>query len=186
MRVSELLTRDLSRGSVRYKATPTPRCWSTHYCFPVIKSLPGLFLTLPPSLCKSPRSPRSRFPLRSISTKDEGLHIPRTKSSTLLHTKPESRRRAGEPQRLQGWPVHQDTLVVHSKTSTQGSTPCSLTHLRVNLALTLTELVLSLSIWPICTWMAWRRFFNVCVGSLESSNSKMARGWQYIYRPPSS
>jgi len=67
---------------------------------------------------------------------------PRTKLSTPLHTKPEGRRLAGEPPKLQGWPAHQDTSLVHSRTIAQGSKPCLITHSRANLALTLTKLVL--------------------------------------------
>ena len=67
---------------------------------------------------------------------------PRTKLSTPLHTKTEGRRLAGEPPKLQGWPAHQDTRMVHSRTTSQGSKPCFITHLRANLVLTLTKLVL--------------------------------------------
>ena len=54
------------------KAHLHSRCWSTHkeYCFSAIKSLPKT---------PSPRSPWSRVSLRSFSTKEGGLHIPRTK-----------------------------------------------------------------------------------------------------------
>ena len=49
------------------KAHLHPRCWSTHkeYCFSAIKSLPRT---------PSPRSPWSRVPLRSFSTKDSPTH----------------------------------------------------------------------------------------------------------------
>ena len=59
-----------------------------------------------------------------------------------FHTKPEGRRLAGEPPKLQGWPAHQDTILVHSRTTTQGSKPYFITHSRANLTLTLTKLVL--------------------------------------------
>ena len=97
-----------------------PRCWSTHkeYCFPATKSLPGT---------PSSRSPWSHFPLRSFSTKNGGLHVPRTNMSMSLYTKPEGRRRAGKPPRLQGWPAHRVQVMVHSKTTAQGTTTL-LTH----------------------------------------------------------
>ena len=46
-------------------------CWSTHkeYCFSITKSL----------LWTQSRSPWPRVPLRSFSTKEGGLHVPRTK-----------------------------------------------------------------------------------------------------------
>ena len=46
------------------------------------------------------------------------------------------------PPKLQGWSAHQDTLLVHFRTTAQGSKPFLITHLRANLALTLTKLVL--------------------------------------------
>ena len=54
------------------KAHLHPRCWSTHkeYCFSAIKSL---------LKTRSPWSPWFWVPLRSFSTKEGGLHIPRTK-----------------------------------------------------------------------------------------------------------
>src|SRR6185436_14615773 len=61
-----------------------------------------------------------------------GLH-PRTKLSTPLHTKPEGRRLAGKPPKLQRWPAHQDTILVHFRTTAQGSKPCLITHSRANL-----------------------------------------------------
>ena len=39
-------------------------------------------------------------------------------------------------------PAHRDTILVHSRTTEQGSKPCLITHSRANLALTLTKLVL--------------------------------------------
>ena len=108
------------------KAPLHPRCWSTHkeYRFPAIKSHPWT----------QSQSPWSWSSLREIAH-EGGVSVPRTKLSTPLHTKPEGRRLAGEPPRLQERPAHRDTIVVHSRTSTQGTTPCSLTQLRANLAL---------------------------------------------------
>ena len=39
-------------------------------------------------------------------------------------------------------PAHGDTSLVHSRTTTQGSKSCLITHSRANLALTLTKFVL--------------------------------------------
>ena len=72
----------------------------------------------------------------------EGVSVPRTRLSTPLHTKSEGRRLAGEPSKLQGWPAHQDTILVPSRTTAQGSKSCLTTHSRANLALTLTKLML--------------------------------------------
>jgi len=56
--------------------------------------------------------------------KDGGLCVPRTKSSLPLHTNPEGQRLADEAQLLQGSNTS-STSVVHSRSSLQGSTPCS-------------------------------------------------------------
>ena len=74
-------------------------CWSTHkeYCFSATKSL---------SWTQS-RSPWPRVPLRSFTRNGEGLHVPRTKMSSPLHTKPEGRwrcRRATNTPRMAGTP----------------------------------------------------------------------------------
>ena len=65
-----------------------PCCWSTHeeYRFPAIKSLPWT----------QSRSPWSRFSLREL-VHEGGVSVPRTMSSTPLHTKPEGRWLTGEP-----------------------------------------------------------------------------------------
>ena len=49
-----------------------------------------------PSFCSS----WFRFPLRSFSKNDRGLHIPRTKPSSPLHTKPEGQILTDEPSSL--------------------------------------------------------------------------------------
>ena len=115
------------------KASLRPRCWSTHeeYRFPAIKFLPWT----------QSRSSWSRSSLREIAH-EGGISVPRTISSTPLHTKPEGRWLAGEPPKLQGWPAHQDTRMVHFRTTAQGSKPCLITHSRASLALTLTKLML--------------------------------------------
>jgi hypothetical protein len=75
------------------------------YRFSATKSLPGLFL------CRHQGLQVTTVTLAPGSTEELlhegwGLHIPRAKMSTLLHTKPEGRWRASEPPRLQGWPAH--------------------------------------------------------------------------------
>ena len=59
--------------------------------------------------------------------KDGDLHIPRTRSSMLLHTKSEGRRLASEPPKLQGADTPRYKLELHSST----------THKAQDLALTL-------------------------------------------------
>ena len=108
---------------------------------------------------------------------------PRTKLSTPLHTKPEGRRLAGEPPKLQGWPAHQDTILVHSRTTTQRSKPCLITHSRANLTLTLTKLVLRTKNLISMLLDGLEVFLDVCVMSWDSSNLQMAGG-AHIYRPP--
>ena len=81
------------------KAHLHPRCQSTHkeYCFTAIKSI----------LRTQSRSPWSRFLLKSFTKKGGGLHVPRTKLSTLLHTKSEGRWRcrwATKTPRMTGTP----------------------------------------------------------------------------------
>ena len=104
------------------KAPLRPRCWSTHekYRFPAIKSLPWT----------QSRSPWSRSSLREIAH-EGGVSDPRTMSSTPLHTKPEGRWLAGELLMLQGAGAPRYKMV-HSRTSTQGLTPCSHTLSRAN------------------------------------------------------
>jgi len=46
---------------------------------------------------------------------------------------------AGESPRLQGWLAHQDTMLVRSRITHKAATPCSRTHLRANLAQTLSK-----------------------------------------------
>jgi hypothetical protein len=72
------------------------------YSFSATKSLPWFFLTRHKGYVKSSRPSWSRFSLRSFSMKDGGLHVPRTKPSSPLHTKLEGQWLAGEPPRLQG------------------------------------------------------------------------------------
>ena len=114
------------------KAPLRPCCWSTHeeYRFPIIKSLPWT----------QSRSPWSRSSIREIAH-EGGVSVP-AMLSTSLHTKPEGRWLVGEPLKLQRWSVHQDTMLVHSRTTAQESKSCLITDSRANLALTLTKLVL--------------------------------------------
>ena len=129
------------------------------------------------------RSPWPRFSLRSFSTKDGGLHVPCTKSSTPLHTKPEGRRLAGEPAKLKGWAAHQDIRMVHSRTTAQGSKSCLITHSRANLALTLTKLVLRTKDLIFMLLDGLEMFLGVC-GKFSNSSKLQMTGGAHIYRPP--
>ena len=81
------------------------------YSFSATKSRPWFFLTRHKGYVKSSRSSWSRFSLRSFSMKDGGLHVPRTKPSSPLHTKPKGLmtcRRAtkaprGRHNKIQAW-----------------------------------------------------------------------------------
>jgi hypothetical protein len=93
MREIKFLTHDLSRGMSRHKAISSPRCWSTS--FTSIASnhqvSPKEQLDLPQRLYhkgiyQPPSITLMRPPLRSFSTKEGGIHIPRTQVSTPLHT----------------------------------------------------------------------------------------------------
>jgi len=153
------------------KASLHPRCWSTYkeYCFSAIKSLPWT----------QSRSPWSRSSLREIAH-EGGVSVPRTKLSTQLHTKPEGRWLVGEPPKLQGWPAHQDTMLVHSRTTAQGSKPCLITHSRANLALILTKLVLRTKDLISMLLDGLEVFLDVCVMSWDSNKLHMAGG-THIY-----
>ena len=145
------------------------RCWSTHkeYCFSATKSL---------SWTQS-RSLWPRIPLRSFSTKEGGLHVPRTK---LVVAAP---RQAGGSKTLPA--SHQDSkdgrlteykMWFSPRTKAQGTQPCSLTHSRA-------KLVLNLRMWSICFLVGLEMFFNVSRVSLNSSSSKFPGG-RHLYRPP--
>ena len=77
-----------------------------------------------------------------------------------------------------------DTMLVHSRTTTQGSKPYLITHSRANLALTLTKLVLRTKDLISVLLDGLEVFLDVCVMSWDSSKLKMAGG-AHIYRPPS-
>ena len=62
--------------------------------------------------------------------------------------------------------------------------PCSLTHLGAILALSLTKDVLNLKMWSIWSLVGLEMFLDVCGSSLNSINSKIARG-RRLYSPPS-
>jgi hypothetical protein len=115
---------------------------------------------------------------------EEGVSVPRTILSTPLHTKPEGCRLAGEPPKLQGWPAHQDTILVHSRTTAHGSKPCLISHSRANLALILTKLVLRTKDLISMLLDGLEVFLEVSVMSWDSSNLQMTGG-AHIYRPPS-
>ena len=78
--------------------------------------------------------------------KDGGLHVPCTKLSTQLHTKPEGRRCAGEPPRLQRWLVHRDTRWFTLEPAHKVQHLALTVSQELILAQTLTKLVLSLRI----------------------------------------
>jgi hypothetical protein len=63
-----------------------------------------------------------------------GLHDPRTKPSSLLHTKPEGRRLAGKPPRLQRAGTPRYNLRFTQKPAHKAATPCSLPLSRANLS----------------------------------------------------
>ena len=109
-----------------------------------------------------------------------GVSVPRTKSLTPLHTKPEGRRLAGEPQRLQGWPAHQDTSLVHSRNTAQGSKPCLITHSRANLSLKLIKLVLRTKDMTNELLYGLEVFLGVCMTSSNSSELKWPGELIYI------
>ena len=138
------------------KAHQHPRCWSTHkeYCFLATKSLPWT----------QSRSPWPRVPLRRFTKKDGGLHVPCTKMSSPLHTKPEGRwrcRRVTKTPRMAGSP------------STCGGSLLESRHKVHNLTHSSAKLVLNLRMWSICSLDGLEMFFNVSWVSLNSSNSKL-------------
>ena len=155
------------------KTPQRPHCWSTHeeYRFPVIKSLPWT----------QSQSPWSRSSLREIAH-EGGVSVP-AMLSTSLHTKPEGRWLVGEPLKLQRWSVHQDTMLVHSRTTAQGSKPCLITHSRANLALTFTKFVLRTKDLIFLLLDGLKLFLDVYEMSWDSSKLQMA-GVRHIYRPP--
>ena len=75
-------------------------------------------------------------------------------------------------------------VLVHSRTTAQGSKPCLTTHSRANLALTLTNLVLRTKDLYSMLLDGLEVFLGVCVMSWDSSKLKMARV-RHIYTPPS-
>jgi len=136
MRENKLLTRDLSRGSVRQSHS-----YSTllKHSMKSIASRPQVFsansLTFhrgnATKAYPSSRSLWSRFPLRSFSTKD-GVSMPPAQSR---------QRRSTLSWRVKDMPASYKTprmadapryMLVHSRTSTQGGTPCSHTLSRTN------------------------------------------------------
>jgi hypothetical protein len=64
--------------------------------------------------------------------KEEDLHVPRTKSSSPLHTKPEGRWLAGKPPRLQGAGTPRYNLWFTQEPAHKVATSYSLTHSRAN------------------------------------------------------
>ena len=170
MRERKLLWhKDLSRGSVSHKGTPTSSCRSTHkeYCFSAIKSLPKT---------PSPRSPWSRVPLRSFSTNKGGLHVHCTK---LVVTAPHQAGRSRMCRRVTKTPRGRHTEYKRwfsPRTKAQGTQPCSLTHSWAKLAL-------NLRMWSLCFLVGLEMFFNVSRISLNSSKLQMT-SVRRLYRPP--
>ena len=169
---------DLSRGSVSHKDTPT---------FTLLKHSQRVLLL---GNQVSSKDTKSTITLISGSTKEllhQGRGSPRPPAqslSTPFHTKPEGRWRCRRVTRLQGWPAHRVQVMVHSRTTAQGTQSCLLTHLGTILALSLTKDVLNLKMWSIWSLVGLEMFLDVCGSSLNSSNSKMA-GRTHIYSPPS-
>ena len=151
------------------KAHLHSRCWITHkdYCFKTIKSLPWT----------QSRSPWSRFPQKSFTKKGGGLHVPRTKMSSPLHTKPEYRGRCRRATKTPRGRHTEYKRWFSPRTKAQGTQPCSLTHSRA-------KLVLNLRMWSICSLVGLEMFFNVSRVSLNSSKFQMTGG-THIYSPPS-
>ena len=115
--------KDVSRGIGSHYAplVHAVEALNQEYHFLATKSLPGT-LDLPQSLGHQGshqgshqvlQSPWSRFSLRSFSMKDGGLHVPCTKLSTSLHTKPEGHRHT-DGSILQGAGSPRYKLEVHS------------------------------------------------------------------------
>ena len=151
------------------KAHLHPCCWNTHkkYCFSATKSLPW---TQSWSLWP-------RVPIKSFSTKEGGLHVPRTKLVVAApHQAGGSKmcRRVTKTPRMDGSPRY---TFVHSRTRAQGTQPCSLTHSRV-------KLVLNLKMWSIFSLVGLEMFFNESRVSLNSSKLQMT-GETHIYSPQS-
>jgi hypothetical protein len=108
-----------------------------------------------------------------------GLRPPHNVVDTAPHQAGRSlmcRRATNAPRRL----AHQDIRLVHSRTTAQGSKPCLITHLRANLALTLTKLVLRTKDLISMLLDGLEVFLNVCVMSWDSSNLQMTGEHIYI------
>ena len=139
------------------KAHLHPCYWSTHkeYCFSATKTLPWT----------QSRSPWLQVPLRSFTKMGGGLHVPRTKMSSSLHTKPEGRWRCRRATKTPSGQHTEYKMWLSPRTKAQGTQPCSLTHSRANLTLTLTKHVLNLKIWSINT-LVGLEVLRICVGLL--------------------
>ena len=79
--------------------------------------------------------------------------------------------------------MHQDTRMVHSRTTAHRSKPCLITHFRANLVLTLTKLVLRTNDLNYMLMDGLEVFLGVCVISWDSSKLKIV-GVRRIYRTP--
>ena len=77
-----------------------------------------------------------------------------------------------------------DTMLVHSRTTAQGSKPSLITHSRANLALTLIKLVLKTKNLIFMLLDGLEVFLGVC-GMFNNSSKLQMAGVRRIYRPPS-
>ena len=109
---------DLSCGSVSHKGTPTSTLLkhSRRVLLPgnQVSSVNTITVILIPIFTKG-------------DCPQGGVSVPRTISSTPLHTKPEGRWLAGEPPRLQGCRRTEIQVLIYSRTTHKAATPYSLT-----------------------------------------------------------
>jgi hypothetical protein len=129
---------------------------------------------------KSSRSPWCSHHY-GASTKKGSPH-PLHKVILPLHTKPEGRRFANKPWRLQGASTSRYKLEA-LKNQYKVTTPYShtLSRARDNLALHLTKLVLNLKIWSISSLVGLENFSRVSITSLELQRPQMIRD-EALYR----
>jgi len=146
---------DLSRGSDCHKDAPTSTLLK--------QSQRVLLLAIKYILWTQSRSHWFCFPLRSLPTKEGILHVPRTRFQGVA-----------SHQMLQGADAPK-YLLIHSKTSHKAQHLALTLSKELILALTL-KLVLSLRIWSICTWMAWRCSW-MCMRFLGTPASFKWPGW---------
>ena len=124
----------------RHYASPSPMLLKhlTTIMLPDHQVSSGNLLDLP--LKHMPSSRVTLILLSSTELFHEGwdIHVPRTQSSTPVHTKPWSKTCQASVQDSKG-PAHRDTSLVQ-ELGHKAATPCSLTISRANLALTLSRI----------------------------------------------